>query len=403
MNNIDDCLILDMPFDESKDSKVAYDYSKNRADGKVEGETVFVPGKDGKAISFNGGGDRCVIDKDIFTKDEFTVTFLVLTQENLATGHLNEIAWLINFEGVNNYREIKMKIPYDKWCQVSITKVSYLYKIYLNSSLVTTISSNDSMIGLSLNQAYYGSNNAYCFIDTLKMYSKALSQSQIESTIKENKEIDYFLDGINFKEHGVYVSASSGILDLPALKDPLVVEWDNYHGEVIDLNHKFYLPRDITLNCFIKANGKMDFIQKVRAFEQQFAKNGTHRLMITVHPTKPLVYEVYQSSAIEVNKTWDEGLMVGTFQLNLREPDPVKKLLRVLALNEGDKCSIRIDTVKSVSIYWGDGSVDHDVSGNNVSVEHKYKQAGEYYIIVAGCIDEIKSFETNAIIVWDKF
>lgn len=402
MNNTNDNLILDMPFDESAGSKIAYDYSKSKANGKIEGLANFVQGKDGKALSFKGGEDKCVIDKDFFKKSEFTITFLVFIDNVLKSGAINNISWLLNFEGVDNYTEVAINVPYNKWNQISITRVGSTYKIYLNSALIKSITSSSTLMGLSLNQSYYGSDNAYCLLDTLKIYDKALAQKDIEDTLRENEDVDYYMDGINFKDYGVYVSSSLGILDLPALKEPLSVNWDNYHGEAVDLNHKFYQPRDIKLNCFIKANGKMDFVQKVREFEQQFAKNGTHRLTISIHPTKPLAYEVYQSSAIEINKTWDNRLMVGTFQLSLREPDPVKRLLRFLALTPKDKCSIKIDTLKMVSIYWGDGSVDHDVSGD-IEVSHTYNEAGEYYVIIAGCIDEIRSFETNSIIVWDKF
>jgi hypothetical protein len=59
-------------------------------------------------------------------------------------------------------------------------------------------------------------------------------------------------------------------------------------------------------------------------------------------------------------------------------------------------------TVKRVDIYWGDGSVTTDFSGNLVNITHEYDNNGEYYIIVAGCVDEIKLFTTNAIIVFDK-
>ena len=46
---------LNLPFDESNGSKVAYDYSANRSDGVVDGAT-FVPGKNGNAISFHDSG-----------------------------------------------------------------------------------------------------------------------------------------------------------------------------------------------------------------------------------------------------------------------------------------------------------------------------------------------------------
>lgn len=67
---------LNLPFDESNGSKVAYDYSANRADGVVDGAT-FVPGKNGNAISFHDSG-TCEVAK----------TFLETSMENGRFQHL---------------------------------------------------------------------------------------------------------------------------------------------------------------------------------------------------------------------------------------------------------------------------------------------------------------------------
>ena len=40
------------------------------------------------------------------------------------------------------------------------------------------------------------------------------------------------------------------------------MSWDDYHGEEVDLRHKYYEPREITLSCFVKAENKADFIEK---------------------------------------------------------------------------------------------------------------------------------------------
>ena len=57
-------IILQMPFDESNGSLIAYDYSQNRADGTVNG-AHFVTGKNGNAISF-AGSDTCEVSKAVF-------------------------------------------------------------------------------------------------------------------------------------------------------------------------------------------------------------------------------------------------------------------------------------------------------------------------------------------------
>lgn len=212
------------------------------------------------------------------------------------------------------------------------------------------------------------------------------------------------LDGVNFKEYGIYVSGSDGVLNRPKLKDPASLSWDNYHGESVDLTHKFYEPRDITLSCFVKADSKKDFIRKVVSFQRQLDKTGTNRLTIDIHPVKPLIYEVYCKDAIEITKEWNDGLMVGTFKLKLIEPEPVKRVLRHVRHGEPTRtCSIKMTSDKYVNIYWGDGSVDYDIRGEDVQVSHDYTADGGYFPVFTECIDEIKSFETNAIVVWEKF
>ena len=156
-------------------------------------------------------------------------------------------------------------------------------------------------------------------------------------------------------------------------------------------------------SCFLKASSKNDFITRLVEFEQLFDKPGTQRLMISVHPIKPLVYEIYNKNEIAVKKTWNERLMVGTFDLKLTEPEPVKRVLKHIRVSDATKdCTITLTSNKNVNIYWGDGESDLDVSGTKKTVSHTYKDNGDYFIIIAGCVDEITDFATNAIIVWNK-
>lgn len=217
----------------------------------------------------------------------------------------------------------------------------------------------------------------------------------------ENKII-YTIDGVDISTLGVYVSSSDGVISKPKLKAPLSVSWNDYHGQSVDLQHKYYEARTITLNCFIHAANKMDFMQQVLEFEKLFDAAGTQRLMIDVPDCDPLVYEVYCNEGIAVKKTWRSHDMTGTFQLKLVEPEPVKRVLvhKVSDITT-DKCTIAINTSKMVNIFWGDGEVDYDVCGN-ITVHHSYATTGTYYPVVTGCIDEINSFDSNATIVWNK-
>lgn len=134
-------------------------------------------------------------------------------------------------------------------------------------------------------------------------------------------------------------------------------------------------------------------------------KNGTARLMISIHPTKPLVYEVYNADGISHDKRWHDDKMIGTFTLTLREPDPVKRVLRHQRSSAATaEVTIGLKSEKMVTIYWGDGTADYDLYGDYTgakAIKHTYATDGTYYPIVAGIVDKIKDFTTNAIIVWD--
>ena len=37
-----------------------------------------------------------------------------------------------------------------------------------------------------------------------------------------------------------------------------------------------------------------------------------------------------------------------------------------------------------------------------LEIAHNYAENGDYFPVITGCIDEIESFTTNAIIVWER-
>lgn len=395
-------LILNMPFDESNGSNIAYDYSKNRADGQVFGAS-FVAGKNGNAIKFRGS-DTCEIEKSIITNMAIDFSMLMWVQSSIIDcGSPQKFIWLLNFSGMNNYIEVPIEAKPGTWFSLAMTRRGSIFNFYVNTSLIKTITSTSALQGVSLNQDYYGGNYGLGLLDDVKFYSVALTQNDLIDALSNSKQQAYILDGVDLKEYGVYVSDSKGVVNRPKLKEMAKVSWDNYHGEAVDLQHKFYEPREITLSCFIKASSKNDFITRVSKFGQLFDARGTQRLVIDVHPIKPLIYEVYCQDEINVAKKWNDELMVGTFDLKLIEPEPVKRILKHIRVGDSTKtCTITMTTAKMVNIYWGDGTVDYDVSGTAITLSHVYETNGDYFPVITGCIDEITDFTTNAIVVWNK-
>lgn len=395
-------IIFQMPFDESDGALTAYDYSSNRADGTVNG-AHFVAGKNGNAISF-AGEDTCEASKNILPNlsVDFSVLAWVQPAERTA-GSPSKLIWLINFAGLENFIEFDFEAKPGSWYSVALIKHGTVYDFYVNSALIKSITKAGTPTGVSLNQDCYSGEYGFGLLDDVKVFNVALSQADLMDEISSVKNIAYLVDGIDFKTFGVFVSGSDGILNRPKQKTPASISWDNYHGESVDLAHKFYEPREITLSCFIKAESKIDFITQLARFEQQFDKVGTQRLVIDVHPVKPLIYEVYCKDAIEVTKEWNDNLMVGTFKLKLTEPEPVKRILKHIRISDATKqCSITLTSRKYVNIYWGDGTVDYDVSGTDKTVTHNYETNGDYFPVITGCIDEISQFTTNAIVIWEK-
>jgi hypothetical protein len=69
-------IILNIPFDESPNSTIAYDYSKNRTDGEVVNAS-FVQGKIGNCISFDGNGYCAVNQNQSPLNGDFSALFWV--------------------------------------------------------------------------------------------------------------------------------------------------------------------------------------------------------------------------------------------------------------------------------------------------------------------------------------
>lgn len=394
-------ILLYLPFDEKDSSEVAYDYSQSRADGVVTG-AKFVAGKSGNAISFSGE-DSCKVERGVLDlSGDFTLLFYVQAKES-DSGSPGKLTWLLNFDGDSTV-QVPLELTPGTWYSMALVREAGTFRFYVNSVLVETVNNASALLGITLNQNYDEVKYGFGLLDEVKIYRLALTEEEMNSELTNSKELTYTLDGVDLREFGVYISSSSGVLDRPKLKTPASLSWDDYHGESVDLEHKFYEVRDITLTCFLKAESKFDFTRKVVAFERLFDAAGTHRLVIDVHPTKPLIFEVYCADAIEITKEWSDDTMVGTFKLKLVEPEPVKRVLKHIYGGDEDfkTCTVKLTTSKLVNIFWGDAEVSYDISGDEVEVTHEYATEGSYYPVITGCIDEITDFETNAIIVWDR-
>ncbi len=211
----------------------------------------------------------------------------------------------------------------------------------------------------------------------------------------------YFLNGANFNDFGIYVSRGKGLIDGLNLKEPKEMDWDDYHGKVVDLSAPRYESREIALECFIAGVNKVDTIQKANQFFRELAKASTQRLMIDTGEGKMLVYEVYQSGKVDINNRWTNGTNVGEFTLKLIEPEPVKRVLKfVVSDPETEEPSITLTSDKLVTVFWGDGT--KETASGSITRTHTYSVVGTYHIILAGVIEDITEFSSNCEVVWNN-
>ena len=134
-------------------------------------------------------------------------------------------------------------------------------------------------------------------------------------------EVIYTLDGKDFRDYGVRVSSSQGLIGGLKPKKCWEAQWDDENGSFPDMDCLYFEGRDIVLNAFLTAEGTSDFIAKIEAFCALLYAPGEHLLRVSV-AGKSLEYRVRLADAINVEKRFREGKMVATFALKLYEPQP---------------------------------------------------------------------------------
>ena len=398
---MEDCnLILNLPFDETNGSTTAHDFSRNRTNATVEG-CAFVSGKQGKAIQFDGDGHAEIASAMIDPTGDFTLLAWIKTG--------GSIGLLLQY-GVeaDDQMQLDYTISRDEWVCLVVVKEGLTVKMYNGTQLIDTITLPSQLVGLGINQPIATDNGVGC-IDEVRVYDVATTPEEINAIVNTTRQLIYSINGKPFIDTwGIYVQESDGLLDRPAMKTPVSQDWPGHHGEVVDLDDKRVQARDITLKCWMPCVSKLDFAEKFNDFCKQFEGNGTARLMVDIHPTRPLVYEVYLREALNVSKKWNDRLFVATFTLKVREPDPVKRIVRFLSI-EGEEHSIKLNagTGNVLTIAWGDGTFTHNVYGEHTTdataLKHTYTDGGIYYAIVSGVIEDVTDFETDGIVVWEKF
>ncbi len=409
-------MVLHLPFDEAVGSAVAYNYAPNRTsnndavlsgDCEITEDAVF-----GNALRMGADGECSVGENLINFAEEFTLSAFIKPTSG-------EISFVMNYSGGNQPHTHNVAVSPSQWKFVAIQRVLMGNTYYTRFILDDQIVFNQPAPGVSVGCGVCIGEDDECAIDELKAWNRALSLTEIFTLQRDDEYLDFYVDGVNFKTYGVEVSGHKGLLDELERKDPPRMDWDSMHGEVVDVSRPHWQPRDIELECFIVASDKSAFIRAKNRFMAAFNKAGLHRLTCEYAGTvKPLEYDVYRTERVEVEDNWSDDPLVGTFTIALREPQPIKMVLKHICQSANSEAWFQCHTDKPLSVSWGDqddtctivtGSGNatksnwlHDANGNPLKVKHTFAAAGEYDIVIHGSIEKItpNSFTTNCIIVY---
>lgn len=387
---------LDIPFDEADGSTIAYDYGPGGHHATVEAGR-FIPGKFGNCVYFPGEGKAEIIGPVIDFSQDFT--FMVWAKAELGPSWPTRTWAVFKFPGENNFREIELFTRLEYWQHLAVTQSGTTVRVYVDGEQKGYFETVMAMTGFCILNNAPHKTGGYCYLDGGKTYTEAITPEEIKENIQHTLQpVEFHINNINFRSLGVVVERLGGVLDMPARKDPLKVDWEDYHGEVVDLMKPVFDVREIELKCWMKAGSKDELASNWLQLRQIFEAPGTQRLQIDAG-TKPLLFDVYHPGTLEVENKWrNTGPYFARFTLNLVEPIPVKRVLRV----SGSSCSITLTSRKLLAISWGDGQTTMNVYGNGVTVSHSYSGGGPYYVLISGNIEEVTGFSTDAVIVWNR-
>lgn len=408
-----------LPFDDGGNR--AYDYSPVRTtdtdgvlgtgctytDDAVMGQALRMIDNDGETANCECGS----VPLDL--TDEWTISAYIKT-----TG--TQIDFLVNYSGAGQYLEHAQSVRTGEWVFVALQryfKNGYHVRVVVEGSIVYDEQCLGRPVGIGISDNLAGRQDVT--IDEFKAWNRALSLVELIKMQRNDEDVEYYINGKNFKDFGVEVAKSDGLVSGLRRKDPLRLDYPDYHGEVLSLSRPRYEAREISLECFIVANSNVSFVMMMNRFIDEFHfKDGVQRMEVVYGDSaRPLVYDVYMNESIDVDKTWNQKIMVGTFTLTLVEPSPVKRILRHVCQSAGYS-TFQITTNKKIDVSWGDGDThceystngtnweqrdkSSNIRGTQIYVRHHYSEAGEYNIAIHGVIEDITFFNTDDIIAWTR-
>lgn len=133
--------------------------------------------------------------------------------------------------------------------------------------------------------------------------------------------LEYTFGTTTLSSLGIRISESIGLLDVPKIKNVLLVDLPMYNGvRMLDSTPKFD-GRDIILHGWMKAADADAFNTNVQALTELLTA-GIQSLTVSGFTT-PLVYTVICIDGVAVNKMWRSATMIGEITIRLKEVNQV--------------------------------------------------------------------------------
>ncbi len=133
--------------------------------------------------------------------------------------------------------------------------------------------------------------------------------------------ITYKIDNTGLSDLGIKVSSATGLFSLPKLKEPMIVDWPDKNGVVVDLSAPRYQPREIVLNCFSSGATGAAAMAPAISLYNILTGSGLHTLSVTIG-SSTYTYNVYCEEGIEPTKRWGGGKVIAEYAVKLIEPKP---------------------------------------------------------------------------------
>ena len=119
--------------------------------------------------------------------------------------------------GIDNYKEQWLDVIARWWIFFAFVKSGNMFTVYENTTRIFSEILPKTPTGLSINdQSLFGTK---ALLDEVKLFDVAKEPREIFE-LQKDTDVEYFIDGKNFKEFGVFVSKVPDWLDGWSAKKP---------------------------------------------------------------------------------------------------------------------------------------------------------------------------------------